>query len=389
MEYICEEARCYGCGLCADICPAGAIEMRENAETGHFRPFMDQKVCTDCCRCKKLCPANRTPSYFDDTAAYAAWQTDPQKQLGSSSGGVAAALYETAVNNGLTIVGTVQNESLAASLTICTDGSDKERYRGSKYVQADTKGVYKELSAALRAGKQVLFIGTPCQCEAARSAAGKNAENLLTVDLICHGVPSQRLLRDYIAWVGDQTGSTVDALSFRSDWGVEMQMFSGGRRVWTRRMYWDYYLDLFSCGYSVNDACFQCPYACEKRASDLTIGDFWGIGETVPFDDPKRKVSVVGVNTEKGRAFLARCTQLTLAEREWSEAVQGNDQLRCPQKKSPDYDLFWEIYHRKGLDEALRATVFDKVTARYKKEYPKILLKSKAKNAVKKLLGKI
>ena len=388
MEKICESDRCYGCGLCADICPTGAIRMQSVAKAMHFRPVIDNAVCIDCKKCEKQCPANRKPQFNHNLITYAAWQTDPQKQIGSSSGGVAAALYETAVKQCRVIVGTIQNESLTASLTIGDSLDDIERFRGSKYVQADTEGVYKKLADVLKQGKQALFIGTPCQCEAARSVAGANADKLLTVDLICHGVPSQKILTDYIAWVGSQTGKPVDALSFRSDWGEEMQLFSGGKRIWARRVYWDYYLHLFSYGYSVNDACFQCPYACDRRASDLTIGDFWGIGKTVPFESPMRSVSVIGVNTEKGKQYLEMCDQLTLVEREWSEAVNGNSQLQAPHEKSPQYDLFWDTYHKSGIDSAIHATVYDKVTTRYKKEYPRIAMKSKIKSVIKGVIGK-
>jgi len=93
---------------------------------------------------------------------------------------------------------------------------------------------------------------------------------------------------------------------------------------------------------------------------------------------------VIGVNTEKGKEFLSRCKTLSMVEREWSEAVDGNSQLRAPQEKAPDHDLFWNIYRQEGLDKALRATIYDKVSARYKKEYPMVFLKSKAK----KLLGR-
>lgn len=384
MKEICEYQRCFGCGLCADICAFGAIEMRPDAEKGHLRPVIDSSVCSDCGRCQKLCPANREPVYHENIITYAAWRTNPNQQRGSSSGGVAAAFYETAIDLEMVVAGTQQNSRMTASMKVCDSLEEIKSFRGSKYVQADTRGVYRKLTEALKAGKKVLFIGTPCQCEAAGSAAGRMQDALLTVDLICHGVPSEHMLLDYIAWVGAVKGKKVDSLSFRSEWGVEMRMFSSGKKIWERRMHWDYFLHLFNYGYIVNEACFGCPYACQKRASDITIGDFWGIGKTVPFEDPKRKVSVIGVNTEKGKKFLSKCKTLTLVEREWSEAVEGNSQLRAPQEKAPDHDLFWNTYRQEGLDKALRATVYDKVSARYKKEYPMVFLKSKAK----KLLGK-
>ena len=221
-----------------------------------------------------------------------------------------------------------------------------------------------------------MFIGTPCECEAARSIAMGNAERLLTVDLICHGVPSYKVLRDYIKWVEGKKKSKIQKISFRSSWGEEMILNDGKKNVWHRRMWWDPYLEAFNSGIINNDACFECPFAREKRCSDLTIGDFWGIGSEAPFHKPDRKVSVIGVNSERGSRFLQECTSLVLEERNWNEAVSGNSQLQGPLKKSNQYSLFWETYCKSGMDAALKATVYEKVTKRYHKEYPVIWMKN-------------
>ena len=193
--------------------------------------------------------------------------------------------------------------------------------------------------------------------------------------MICHGVPSDKILKDYIKWVEEKKKAKVQKISFRSSWGEEMILSDGRKDIWHRRMWWDPYLEAFNSGMINNDACFECPFAGKKRCSDLTIGDFWGIGAEAPYHKPDRKVSVIGVNSERGYRFLQEATSLILEKRNWSEAVSGNSQLRSPLKKSSQYNLFWETYCKYGMDAALKATVYKKVTKRYHKEYPVVLMK--------------
>lgn len=382
MQKICENEKCYGCGACCVVCPKNAILLEENAMTGHLRPVIDHEKCVDCGLCSKHCPANSEYKYKDNTVTYAAYRTDPEKQNGSSSGGVAAALYELALDKDWAIVGTIMDTDFKVRMELSWDKQEIERFKGSKYVQAYPVDALNQVKFVLKEGKNVLFIGTPCECEAARNIAMGNAEKLLTVDLICHGVPSYKILRDYIKWVEEKKRSEIQKISFRSPWGVEMILNDGKKNVWHRRMRWDPYLEAFNSGIINNDACFECPFAHEKRCSDLTIGDFWGIGSEAPFHKPDRKVSVIGVNSERGSRFLQECTSLVLEERNWSEAVSGNSQLQGPLKKSNQYNLFWEAYCKSGMDAALKATVYKKVCKRYYKEYPIILLKSIIKKCI-------
>lgn len=382
MQKICENKKCYGCGACCTVCPKDAISLKENETTGHLRPVIDQGKCVDCGLCSKHCPANSEYKYKDNTVTYAAYRTDPEKQNGSSSGGVAAAFYELAIDKNWAIVGTIMDSNFKARIELSCDKQNIEQFKGSKYVQAYPVDALNQVKSVLKEGKNVLFIGTPCECEAARSIAMDNAERLLTVDLICHGVPSYKVLRDYIKWVEEKKKSKIQKISFRSSWGEEMILNDGKKNVWHRRMWWDPYLEAFNSGIINNDACFECPFAREKRCSDLTIGDFWGIGSEAPFHKPNRKVSVIGVNSKRGFDFLNECKSLVLEKRNWSEAVAGNSQLRAPLPKSSQYDLFWEKYYKYGIDAAFKATVYKKVCKRYYKEYPIILLKSIIKKCI-------
>ena len=310
MQKICENKKCYGCGACCTVCPKDAISLKENETTGHLRPVIDQGKCIDCGLCSKHCPANSEYKYKDNTVTYAAYRTDPEKQNGSSSGGVAAAFYELAIDKNWAIVGTIMDSNFKARMELSCDKQNIEQFKGSKYVQAYPVDALNQVKSVLKEGKNVLFIGTPCECEAARSIAMDNAERLLTVDLICHGVPSYKVLRDYIKWVEVKKKSKIQKISFRSSWGEEMILNDGKKNVWHRRMWWDPYLEAFNSGIINNDACFECPFAREKRCSDLTIGDFWGIGSEAPFHKPNRKVSVIGVNSKRGFDFLNECKSL-------------------------------------------------------------------------------
>lgn len=376
MEQICENEKCYGCGACYVICPKNAISMKEDVVTGHFRPIINESKCINCGLCVKHCPANHTYKFADNMVTYAAYRTEPDKQIGSSSGGVAAALYELAISKEWSIIGTVIDSDFRVKMQLSNDKQAIESFKGSKYVQAYTIEALTELKRTLKEGKNVLFIGTPCECEAARSVANGNEEKLLTVDLICHGVPSNKILNDYIKWIEKKKKTKIKQVSFRSSWGEEMILKDESKDVWHRRMFWDPYLEAFNAGITINSSCFTCPFACEKRCSDITIGDFWGIGSESPFHKPNRKVSVIGVNSKRGFDFLNECKSLVLEKRNWSEAVAGNSQLRAPLPKSSQYDLFWEKYYKYGIDAAFKATVYKKVCKRYYKEYPIILLKS-------------
>ena len=151
-------------------------------------------------------------TFVEPPKVYAAWRKEAYKQAGSSSGGVAAALYENAIANGYYVVGTYSDENFMPKMKVTKDVKDIELFKGSKYVQADTGSVYEEIRQLIVEGNKVLFIGTPCQCSAARNVV-KNTANLITVELICHGVPSQKVFCDYLEWVQKETKKKITEMA--------------------------------------------------------------------------------------------------------------------------------------------------------------------------------
>ena len=174
MKLICSEEKCTGCGLCVSLCNKSAISLSEKKITGHFIPVIDEEKCVDCGLCQKKCPANNSVELVNPKAAYAAWRKDKDKQKGSSSGGVAAALYEAAIAEKWYIVGTYLDENLLPKLKLSHSLEDVAGFKGSKYVQAKPEKIYREIKKVIDENNNVLFIGTPCQCQAARNACNGN-----------------------------------------------------------------------------------------------------------------------------------------------------------------------------------------------------------------------
>ena len=356
MLNICDNGKCTGCGLCSNVCSKHAIEMKPQGERGHFVPDINQNLCVDCGLCKRLCPVNHDLQYRQNLKTYAAWQTNEKKRAGSSSGGLAAAFYEQALKDGYVIAGVQMTPESGAVFNLSESSDDILRFKGSKYIQAETRTIYNEVSEHLRKGRKALFIGTPCQCEAIRSfVTDKHSTQLITVEIICHGVPSQKVFSEYLKIIEKKKRKLVDKVSFRSERGVDLILESGNSVVWKHKLSEDEYLNAFNYGLLFNDACYSCRYACPERCSDLMIGDFWNIGKDIPFSRPDCHVSVVGVFTEKGETFLSRCSELHLEERPYEEAVTGNINLRRPSNMHKDFNQFWKVYNKEGLTGAIKS----------------------------------
>lgn len=383
MIQICPRENCTGCGLCSNLCPSGAITMVEAEDTGHFVPKIHQEKCVDCQLCVKKCPSLRQPERKSALKTYAAWRTDASKQRGSSSGGVAAAFYEKAIKEGFSVVGTYLDKDFRVKM-LCTDQLEKcESFKGSKYVQASCGTAYSDALNVLKQGTKVLFIGTPCQCAAMRSAASQYSDRLLTVELICHGTPPQKIFLNYLAYICQKKKKTATSVSFRSPWGVELTIANDRGIFWKCKVSEDDYMVAFQTGVLHNAPCYHCLYADKDRCADITIGDFWKIGTTVPFQRPACRVSVVVVNSEKGNTFLNGCPALHLEERSYAEAMAGNPNLYRPSHKSLQYDVFWEAYHTQGIVAAMKKIGSRKLMLRRTKNRAVGILKGMAKKVLR------
>lgn len=300
MILIEDKKDCCGCGACAQRCPKGCISMREDAE-GFLYPLVDLSRCIDCGLCEKVCPVLHQDSPREPLAVYAAKNPDEGVRMSSSSGGIFTLLAEQTLSRSGVVFGARFNErwEVVHGYTETVDGL--AAFRGSKYVQSRMGDSYRECEQFLKQGREVLFSGTPCQIAGLRRYLGKDYERLLTVDFICHGVPSPGVFRHYleeitakIAHKNNTKDIVIHQLSFR-DKRLGWKKFSfsltysisqkdGGEKIiiHSESKYKNIFLKGFLRDLYLRPSCHACPAKAFKSGSDMTIGDFWAINTYLP-----------------------------------------------------------------------------------------------------------
>ncbi|MBQ7761472.1 MAG: polysaccharide pyruvyl transferase family protein [Clostridia bacterium] len=352
-----EKTLCTGCGACANKCPVNAIEMKEN-EQGFLYPTIDNERCVDCGACFKMCPVTKPLDKNKIPSAYAVWAKDDIR-LKSSSGGVFSLLANAIFKDGGVVFGArYSDDFLSVYHTIAKNERELALLRGSKYVQSNIGTSYKEAKKYLESGKSVLFSGTPCQIAGLYNYLGKNFDNLYTVDIVCHGTPSQRVYSRYVSERAQ--GMPIKEMSFREKatwgWGTAVSLYTEGAE-YKKDFFSDPYLKAFSSGLIVRACCSSCPYAQINRVGDITLGDFWGIGEIKPEYTDGRGTGLVLVNNKKGKELInsikKECTLFEGVDLEKIKEVSKtrNGQLLAPVRKNPLRDRFFGLFNQ-GLSFA-------------------------------------
>lgn len=319
---------CTGCGLCSDVCPVQAITLQPDNILGHLRPQIDKEKCINCGLCERKCPSNIMVDKHEIIETYVAWAKDDVKHYSSSSGGIASSIYEYVTGNQGLIVG-VQMEGISSPKFECTASAEKiEDFKKSKYLQVEHSRIYKNVLEKLKAGKTVAFVGLPCHCAAMKRMAEGHDEKLFLVDLICHGTPSYKVFLDYLR--KKFPDKNVTDIKFRDPKrGEVLAVYENEKECYKRGYKEDSFLYAFMYGDLFADVCYNCMYAGAQRVSDLTIGDFWGLGKKVPFERKISRVSCVLINTEKGKELFENVSPfLEYEKRPTEEAVEGNNQLQ-------------------------------------------------------------
>lgn len=367
LRDICQHELCTGCMACVNVCGHSSIQITED-ELGFRYPKINTATCTDCGLCSTVCPVNNPTSKSFPSDCYAFALRSPRELEKSSSGGAATAIGAHIISNGGVVYG-CSGEDIHHVEHIRVDSlPDLASLRGSKYVQSDCRGVYKSLRADLLAGKQVVFIGVPCQVAGLRNFLRKDYENLLTVDLVCHGVPSQRLLDDNIARCKAKDPGMIensvrfrrkrDFMSLSGEIEYVWQYSTTKNNIKSTIWYKDPYMLGFLECITLRQCCYECPYAYSIRTSDITLSDFWGLSAQAGYNTG-RGVSSILVNTTRGRKFMDEFSQsiVSVAEmrpRKVRESISGNGRLMHPSFKSPAVDRFRLLYPDQGLDKSLR-----------------------------------
>lgn len=359
MELITEY--CTGCKACGDICHKNAITFVPDKEGFHF-PEINQELCVDCKLCQKQCPQNADSHKPAMQKVFAFTAKDKSLLRKSASGGAFAVFAKTIIEKRGCVVGCAYDEELRAKHVLVDNLSDLQKLQGSKYVQSNTAGIYKIVKEKLIDGCPVLFSGTGCQIAALKSYLRKDYDNLITIDIICHGVPSPLLFEKYKDYLAIKYGGRVIDYDFRNKerfgWTLDAKIITeNSSHFVTRRN--DPYYRYFVKGSIYREACYHCNYNNNNRFSDITIGDYWKILKHHPDFYDKRGVSVIVINSQKGLEFYNSCKEYFIdVETTFEEAVSGNLNLLKPTKK-----------------DAERSHIYDGITslspdAFFKKKFP-------------------
>lgn len=295
---------------------------------------------------------------------YAVVNSSRDELMASSSGGAFSIIARAALEEGGVVYGHAFVGSTEVRCVRVDDLDDLPRLRGSKYVQSDMGTSMRDVLSDLRAGRRVVFSGTPCQVAGLRSflhAEGVSDDGLLLVDIVCHGVPSQAFFAACMEW--EHRGSRLEFVRFRDKregWGTVGETTSTVatsifHRSTTRDRVFSpetsYYYERFLAGDVYRESCYRCPYAGGERPGDVTIGDFWGVDYEAAGLDSRDGISLVIANTAKGEAAVLGIEKSSRwAERPLGEAVAGNDQLRHPTTRPPARDKVLEEWVRGGID---------------------------------------
>lgn len=329
---------CCGCTACEQICPKNCISFKENNE-GFMYPVVEQAACVNCGACTKHCPVlNPTPTENIPTV-YAAKYRDDKTTAESTSGGIFIPIAKNTLEKDGIVYGCAYDENLIARHIAVEDEKELFKLQGSKYVQSDISGIYSRIKADLESDRYVLFSGTGCQVAGLHSFLGREYEKLTTVDIVCHGVPSPRLFARYIDYLGKKLGEPVESYNFRSKkrhgWGLFYELEWGKKSKGGSGFDDPYYNAFLNCK-TYREGCYSCRFANCNRQGDITLADFWGIEYINPKFYSKNGVSLVLVNTEKGKKLwklLDNC--IDSADSTLEQAVKMNKNLSAPSSR-PD-----------------------------------------------------
>lgn len=360
---ICDLKKCTGCYACFNICPKNCIKMIED-DFGFLYPKIDYQKCIKCNLCRHICPSLNHVELKMPLTSYASWALDKYEHKSSTSGGVASVLSRYIIRNGGVVFGAAVDNDLNISHIRIDKEADLARLKGSKYVQSMIKDTYNQCLKDLKDKKLVLFTGTPCQIAGLKKFLRREYENLYTIDIICHGVPSKKYLNDYIS--SKCKNIPYDNISFRDECGFNFRLINNEEVVFLEPMNDSLYYIGFMQSLFYRESCYTCDYAQHKRCSDITIGDFWGLGSKVKFEHSKKNgISVILPITEKGMNILNKCKEnLFMEERKINEAVEGNTQLRVPSMKFKNYYKFKDEYIKYGFMKASKRSLQEYIVLR-------------------------
>ena len=359
-EEICDQTECTGCSACMNVCPHKAIIMIGDEE-GFIHPYIDETKCVDCKLCQKTCPITVSPKLNKPQNVYSGWSLDNSIRLSSSSGGAFAEIAKPIIEAGGVVFGCGLDDKLQAVHMYVEDMSAlRAKLSGSKYVQSRIGDSYQKAKSFLKKGRKVLFSGTPCQIAGLLNYLHRDYQNLWTVDIICHGVPSPMIFEDYKKYMSKKHHMQIYDVKFRCkkySWIFYNMTLKGHveknntNETYEGAYYEDPYIRGFLRDNFLRRSCYGCKFTSIDRTSDFTIADWWGYKKESKEDAGFRYkgVSLMLVNTNKALE-LVQHLNMSLRIRTIEEAKRTNICLSHPFKMPASREIFWNDYKTMSFD---------------------------------------
>lgn len=372
---------CCGCYACYNICPKECITMESDNE-GFWYPKIDKDKCINCNLCEKVCPIINPVKRVDSKKiAYASMNKDEQVRIKSSSGGIFSILAEYIIKNNGVVYGAGFDEDFNIKHKRILYSTDLDLLRGSKYVQSSIGDIYKQVKNDLENNNPVLFTGTPCQVEGLRSYLRKEYVNLITMDFICHGVPSPLVWEKYLKKMKKSKQENIKNIYFRNKdigWKLFSLKIIFDKRIYSNDLNNDLFMKGFLQDVYLRPSCYNCKFKKINRISDITVADFWGIGNILPKMDDDKGTSLIVIHSEKGKQLFDELSEkMILNEVNLNEAIKYNSSMIKSVKYNEKRNSFFaELNSGKELTDLIRI-------------YTKISFEKRVKNKIKSIIKRL
>lgn len=373
---------CCGCSACMNICPKNAIKMVED-DKGFKYPYINKEKCINCNLCEKCCPSLNSKKIEHNPVAYAVMNNNDEIRLKSSSGGIFYLLAKHIITKNGIVFGVVYNKDFSAVNHIAIENvQDITKMMTSKYLQSNINNTYRECKKFLNEGRIVLFTGTPCQIEGLLSYLNKKYDNLITQDIICHGVPSPKIWRMYLNMLNKKAGQEVPVqTNFRqknSGWNSYELSVKYTDSSYEKSHHDDIYMKAFLKDYILRDSCYQCKFKKYNRLSDITLADFWGIDNVAPDMNDNKGTSLVIISSNKGKELFEEIKEeVQYREVPFDESIQYNKSYYKSVSMPKNREKFFSNINENNFDDVVKKYI-------KKPMYRRII--GKGKRAVKKVL---
>lgn len=374
-----KKEECYGCSACIHVCPVQAVDMQLD-NNGFFYPEIDENKCVHCGACKGVCPLQNQKVTENNVLleAHAVKNRDESVRNNSSSGGAFYALARCVLQKGGIVYGAVFDDEFRIVHVRGTNTEDIRRMQRAKYVQSDLKNIFELVKRDLLNDKDVLFTGCPCQVDGLKHyLRGCKQEKLISCDLICHGVNSPRVWMDYLSFIKKK--DEILNINFRNKskgWRRSYMHIHMNHKDYIEDANYDSFFQVFFSGVGLRPSCFLCKYANLNRVGDITLGDFWGIEHVDPEMDDNKGVSLVLLNSYKGKELFSKVIS-DFEEKSIGIEKCMQPSLKSSREKPEQYENFWMDYNSRADFSFIR------------KKYLNGGLKGKIKRVVKMILIKM